>query len=367
MSRVLLSTLLAALGFIFAALNIQSQREHISVNRTGIEVTGRVAFKLQEFRSSGRGSSRVNTFRVYYFDEPPESEREPVVLKAFGKEIVLGKGSPYIGNFHAYDIEGIPDALFQRTEEGSRLPLLYLPGNPEKVWLKSNVEGKTGIDPTVPGVFALSGIFLAGAIAVDWPSHWTSFRRRIESSGSDPVNPNSSHSGASNVLQQRETRNGELPSEALNITLDETSLRVKYALHNPDPAHPEKAHLLALFGGTEEACGIKVTDHFEHGQAYYTLFVLLPGREEEAVRALVVLMDVGHEFCFSEGARDRYRYIRRNADGYSLKRSDLSASGDWKRASQSEVIQWLMAVADQNLSMINGRSPATYKLSVDSL
>ncbi|MEM7032015.1 MAG: hypothetical protein AAF629_20850 [Chloroflexota bacterium] len=143
--HLILSILLITLGCIIAWFNILNQQEKLQVNLTGVEVTGTVIFKRQVMRSSGRGSSYINVFTVYYFDKVPEEDRQPIVLEAFGKQIELGKGRPYIGDFYSYDIENISNALYDRTHTGDPVSILYLPGKPEKVWLKEAVADQTQI------------------------------------------------------------------------------------------------------------------------------------------------------------------------------------------------------------------------------
>lgn len=171
-ARIAMSLIFLVGGLICAWLNLQSQQEQIQLHLTGVEVMGSISFKRQTVQSRGRSTGWVNTFSVNYFDKPTTVESDPIVFDAFGKEITLSTGQPAIGDFYSYDIHNVPDEIYEQTTEGERLALIYLPGAPEKVWIKSMVKVKAELNFSGPRVFVLIGLLLALVPFIPWPKRF---------------------------------------------------------------------------------------------------------------------------------------------------------------------------------------------------
>lgn len=118
-TRIAVSALFLLGGLTSAWINLQTQQEQIQLNLVGVEVMGSISSKRQTLQSSGRGTQRINTINVFYFDRPATVEDAPIIFDAFGKKITLSDGQSAIGNFYSYDIHNVPDEIYEQTIEPS--------------------------------------------------------------------------------------------------------------------------------------------------------------------------------------------------------------------------------------------------------
>jgi hypothetical protein len=123
----------------------------------GIEVTGTVAFKLEKYVSSGRGGGYEPFFTIYYFDRSGDGTRPPLTLDVLGEEITFGTGNA-VGEFHSADVR-VTDDLYAATQEGDDVAVVYLPDDPEEIWLKQSVdEWSLNVPVVLTAVFILLGL-----------------------------------------------------------------------------------------------------------------------------------------------------------------------------------------------------------------
>jgi len=116
------------------------------------------------------------------------------------------------------------------------------------------------------------------------------------------------------------------------------------------------APLIAL----DAESAIQITRAAASDRFHYTHFVLIRGREAEAISGLVAALRPDCELCFVlYSAMDQYRYVRYRHDRFEIRRAGHGSIGPWQDATQKEAEQWLMDVADRNCEAVPSL-PAPY-------
>ncbi|MEM7333996.1 MAG: DUF3592 domain-containing protein [Chloroflexota bacterium] len=128
-------------------------------NEEGVIVSATVTDKRFDLVSSGRGSSRVNTFTVIYFEETAV-EMETVDL-GDGLEIELPKVGE-IGDIYSTDIQRVSDEVFTTTREGDDIEIIYLASDPERAWIAQDVADVSYWN----GAVFIATLFAAGILLV---------------------------------------------------------------------------------------------------------------------------------------------------------------------------------------------------------
>lgn len=157
--ELLQATALVSLIVMVAALIANRVGSQLDQKREaeGVQASATVSDKRRQWESSGgRGGSMVNVFTVMYFDSVETQYATSEIAE--GVELTLPSGVEF-GDFHSADIIRVPDDTFRTTNEGDSVEIIFLPEDPERVWLLETVENYSPWDG-----YIFAGIFLVIAI-----------------------------------------------------------------------------------------------------------------------------------------------------------------------------------------------------------